>query len=50
MQIPFPIVEEKTSIEKISKLFQEGAKAVLVNYDNDKYHIITQQDMIKAIA
>ena len=50
MQPAFPIVEETTPIEKISKLFQGGAKAVLVSYDNDKYHIITQQDMIKAIA
>ncbi|MBL4594269.1 MAG: pyridoxal-phosphate dependent enzyme, partial [Flavobacteriales bacterium] len=49
MEQAFPIVTEDTSIENISKQFQEGAKAVLVSYDNDKYHIITQQDMIKAI-
>ncbi len=50
MQAAFPIVAETTTIANISKKFQEGAKAVIVNYDNDKHHIITQQDMIKAIA
>jgi cystathionine beta-synthase len=50
MEAAFPIVKEDTSIENISKLFQQGAKAVIVNYENDKHHIITQQDMIKAIA
>jgi len=50
MQDPFPIVDETTSIETISKHFQNNAKAVLVKYDGEKYHIITQQDMIKAIA
>jgi len=49
MEKPFPMVDEKTSINAISKLFQQGNKAVMVNYENDKYHIITQQDMIKAI-
>lgn len=49
MEKPFPLVDEKTSINAISKLFQQGNKAVMVNYENDKYHIITQQDMIKAI-
>ena len=50
MEAAFPIVKGETSISDISKLFQDGAKAVLVNYEKDKYHIITQQDMIKAIA
>lgn len=50
MQDPFPVVDETTSIETISKHFQNKAKAVLVKYDGEKYHIITQQDMIKAIA
>ncbi len=50
MSNPFPIVNGDTPIGEVSKQFQQGAKAVLVNYDNDKYHIITQQDMIKAIA
>lgn len=50
MQEPFPVVDEGTSIDTISKHFQNKAKAVLVKYDGDKYHIVTQQDMIKAIA
>ncbi|MCC7333162.1 MAG: pyridoxal-phosphate dependent enzyme [Flavobacteriales bacterium] len=50
MQEPFPIVVGETSFENVSKLFQSGTKAVLVNYDSSKYHIITQQDMIKAIG
>lgn len=49
MEQAFPIVKGDVSITTISKQFQEGAKAVLVNYDNDKHHIITQQDLIKAI-
>ena len=40
----------ETPYQDISKLFQDGAKAIIVKYDGDKHHIITQQDMIKAIA
>jgi cystathionine beta-synthase len=50
MQAPFPIVEENASIDQISKLFNNDIQAVLVRYQNDKYHIITRQDMIKAIC
>jgi len=50
MQHAFPIVKAETTFAQVSKLFQEGVKAVIVNYDGDKHHIITQQDMIKAIA
>lgn len=50
MQDAFPVVNEKTTFEQVSKLFQKGEKAVIVNYDTDKHHIITKQDMIKAIA
>lgn len=49
METPFPMVSESTDVIAVSKHFQQGAKAVIVNYDKDKYHIITQQDMIKAI-
>jgi len=31
-------------------LFTSGACAVIVNYDDNKKHIITYQDVIKAIA
>ncbi|OFY93547.1 MAG: cystathionine beta-synthase [Bacteroidetes bacterium RIFCSPLOWO2_12_FULL_31_6] len=50
MQKPFPIVKSETTFAQVSKLFQDGVKAVIVNYDGEKHHIITQQDMIKAIA
>lgn len=50
MQDAFPVVSEKTTFEQVSKLFQKGEKAVIVNYDTDKHHIITKQDMIKAIG
>lgn len=50
MQEAFPVVTEKTTFEQVSKLFQQGVKAVVVNYDGDKHHIITKQDMIKAIG
>lgn len=50
MQDAFPVVTEKTTFEQVSKLFQQGIKAVVVNYDGDKHHIITKQDMIKAIG
>lgn len=50
MQDSFPVVKAETTFENVSKHFQNGVKAVLVNYDGDKHHIITQQDMIKAIG
>jgi len=50
MEKPFPEVDGNASLEEVSKKFQNGVQAVLVNYDKDKHHIITQQDMIKAIA
>ena len=50
MEASFPLVDGETSISEISKAFQNGAKAVLVKYANDQHHIITQQDMIRAIA
>lgn len=50
MQESFPIVNADTTFENVSKHFQNGVKAVLVNYDGNKHHIITQQDMIKAIG
>ncbi len=49
MESAFPIVNEDASIEAISKEFQSGAQAVMVSYGADSHHIITQQDMIKAI-
>ncbi|MCB9198126.1 MAG: pyridoxal-phosphate dependent enzyme [Flavobacteriales bacterium] len=50
MEAPFPEVEGNTPIEKISKLFSNDTQAVIVNYGKDQRHIITRQDMIKAIC
>jgi predicted transcriptional regulator len=50
MEAPLPEVQGKASIEEVSKLFSNGATAVVVNYDGDKKHIITYQDVIRAIA
>ncbi len=50
MEKAFPIVDENASIEHISKLFTNDVQAVIVKYAGDKFHIITRQDMIKAIC
>jgi len=50
MQPPFPIVQANASVEEVSKAFTNKVEALLVNYDGDKYHIITMQDVIKAIS
>ncbi len=50
MESSFPIVKSDTPIANISKLFGSEIPAILVNYDSDKHHIITRQDMIKAIC
>lgn len=50
MEKPFPEVPANTSIADVSKLFNEKAPAVIVRYDKDKFHIITKQDVIKAIT
>jgi len=50
MEEKLPEVSGTASIEEVSKLFTQGACAVVVNYDGDKKHIITHQDVIRAIA
>jgi cystathionine beta-synthase len=50
MQKPFPVVNSKTSIEEISKLIDKDTPAVLVEISENKYHIITKQDIIASIA
>ena len=50
MENPFPVVEAGKSIEDVSKLFTKEIQAVLVNYEGDKYHIITRQDVIQAYS
>lgn len=50
MQKAFPIVNPNTSIEEISKLINKETPAVLVEFDDNKFNIITKQDIISAIA
>ncbi|MDG2370637.1 MAG: pyridoxal-phosphate dependent enzyme [Flavobacteriales bacterium] len=49
MEAPFPEVGQDTSMDKISQLFNNGTKAVVVSYGEDQKHIITVQDLIGAI-
>ncbi len=49
MRAPFPIVKSDTSIDQISKLINRDNGAVLVDLGNDKFHIITKHDVIRAI-
>lgn len=50
MEAPLPEVNGNASIEEVSKLFTNGACAVIVNYGENQRHIITYQDVIRAIA
>lgn len=49
MRAPFPIVTSDTSVDKISKLINRDNSAVLVDLGNNKFHIITKHDVIRAI-
>ena len=50
MQKPFPIVNEKTTIEEVSKLIDKDTPAVLVELENGGHHIVTRQDVINSFA
>lgn len=50
MQAPFPIVDEETSLEAVSKLINKDNSAVLVALKNGNHHIVTRQDVISAIS
>ncbi|MBI2259147.1 MAG: pyridoxal-phosphate dependent enzyme [Flavobacteriia bacterium] len=50
MQKPFPIVNENTRIEEISKLINKETPAVIVERDDKTFHIITRHDVIASIA
>ena len=50
MQKPFPIVQEETGIDAISKMINKDTSAVLVELTNGKFNIITKQDIIAAFA
>jgi len=49
MSTPFPYVEMDSSIDKVSSLINKENSAVLVK-NGDKTHIITEYDIIQAIA
>ena len=49
MSTPFPYVEMDSSIDKVSSLINKENSAVLVQ-NGDKTHIITEYDIIQAIA
>ncbi len=50
MQPPFPVVDADTHLEDVSKLINKDNSAVLVDLKDGKYHIVTRQDVIAAIA
>ena len=50
MEAPFPSVDGTTPINEITSLFNSNNRAVIVNYDKDKQHIITVQDMMNAVG
>lgn len=49
MQIPYPIVEENTSLDELSRLIKNGNSAVLVKNRSNEYHIVTKYDIISNI-
>ncbi len=47
---PFPVVDEKISVEKLYKMLDSEASAVIVRRDDDSFDIITKSDLILAIT
>ena len=50
MEAPFPSIDGTTPINGNYFLFNSNNRAVIVNYDKDKQHIITVQDMMNAVG
>ena len=50
MNAAFPMVELSSKLEDISKLITKENAAVMVQKKDGNYHIITKQDIIRAIA
>ncbi|HRZ32910.1 MAG TPA: pyridoxal-phosphate dependent enzyme [Flavobacterium sp.] len=46
---PYPIVQENTPLEEVTKLINKDNQAVLVALENGKHHIITKHDIISSI-
>lgn len=47
---PFPVVEAKDELKSVASKINEENSAVLVQLENDKFHIITKQDLISALS
>ncbi|MBC9796645.1 pyridoxal-phosphate dependent enzyme [Sinomicrobium weinanense] len=49
MRPPLPVIDRTTPVDKVSKLINKDNSAILINFGNDNYHIITKHDIIRAI-
>jgi cystathionine beta-synthase len=47
---PFPVVEERVSIEKIYRMLEKDATAVVVKHEDNSLDIITKSDLIYALT
>jgi len=47
---PFPVIEEKVSIEKIYKILDKDTTAVVVKHEDNSLDIITKSDLIYALT
>ncbi|MCS6978705.1 MAG: pyridoxal-phosphate dependent enzyme [Flavobacteriales bacterium] len=45
-EAPFPMVDEKETLENVAALMRQGHAAVLVKFLSGAYHIITKEDII----
>ncbi len=50
MQAPFPFVNKDATLDEISKLIDKNNNAVLIKIDDNNTQIITQHDIISALA
>lgn len=50
MDKALPIVKEDASIDKVSKLIDKDTHAVLVEFNDGRFHIVTRHDLISALA
>lgn len=50
MKTPFPIVSKESKMEDIAALISPDNQAVLVELNQHEFHIITNHDIVKAIA
>ena len=50
MGAPLPIVKPDASIKELSQLIKKDVPAVLVDFGNNKYRIVTRHDVISAMT